>query len=136
MKRIALILVFLLAVSSISPAVASGTVDFSGLSLDALIMLKTWINEEIAERTKDEKKVCVPVGEYIIGADIPAGTYTVINEDSLVAQVSVYSGTGQLVTIYSMKENESIGKITLQTGQNIRITYGPVYFSSYKGLGF
>jgi len=136
MKRIALFLVFLLAVSSVSPAVASGKIDFSDLSLDALIMLKTWINEEIAERTKEEKKVCVPVGEYIISADIPAGVYTVTNESSLVSQVSVYAETGQLVTIYSMKEKESIGKITLQEGQFIRITYGPVYFSTYKGLGF
>lgn len=136
MKRIALFLVFLLAVSSVSPAVASGKIDFSDLSLDALIMLKTWINEEIAERTKEEKKVCVPVGEYIISADIPAGVYTITYEGSGFSQVGLYTKAGQYIAIYNITPNESVGKITLQEGQSIRITYGPVYFSTYKGLGF
>lgn len=136
MKRIALFLVLLLVVSSVPPSVASGRIDFSDLSLDALIMLKTWINEEIEERTKEEKKVYVPMGEYIIGTDIPEGVYTITYEGSGLSQVGLYTKSGQYIAIYNIAPNESVGKITLQEGQSIRITYGPVYFSTYKGLGF
>lgn len=136
MKRIALFLVFLLVVSSVPCTVSAERIDFSGLSLDGLIMLKTWINEEIAERTKNDKEVCVPVGEYIVGADIPVGTYTISNRDSWHAQVHQYTAAGNLIMFYSIGENENIGKISLQDGQIIQITLNSVYFSIYKGLDF
>lgn len=135
MKRVISILVLLLFIS-VPFGVTAERIDFSGLSLDGLIMLKTWINEEIAARTQNGKEVCVPVGEYIVGADIPAGSYSVTYKGSLFAYVYLYTNKGDLITFYSMNENETIGKINLEDGQIVQVLYGPVYFSIYKGLGF
>lgn len=134
MKRIAWFLVFLLVVSFVPASVSAEKIDFSDLSLDQLIMLKTWVTEEIAERTKDEKEVRVPMGEYIIGTDIPSGTYTITCKD-ICAAVSVYSSSGSLMDSYFINENDSIGKINLQQGQVIQTTTA-LYFSTYKGLDF
>jgi hypothetical protein len=136
MKRVISILVLLLFIS-VPLGVTAERIDFSGLSLDALIMLKTWINEEIAERTKYDKAVNVPVGEYIIGADIPVGIYTLtINTQSAV--LMIYSENGQLIGSHIMLKDSSdtIGKITLKNGQIIEIKGSPIVFSTYKGLSF
>lgn len=134
MKRIAWLLVFLLVVSFVPSSVSAEKIDFSDLSLDQLIMLKTWVAEEIAERTKDSKEVRVPMGEYTIGIDIPCGTYTITCKD-VCAGVSVYSSDGSITDTYFMNENDSIGKIELQQGQVIKTTMA-LYFSVYKGLDF
>lgn len=136
MKRIALFLVFLLAVSSAPYTVSAERIDFSDLSLESLIMLKTWVAEEIEARTKNDKEVCVPVGEYIVGADIPVGTYTVTYKGSLLSAVYHYTDKDDPIAFYNINVNESIGKIILKDGQKIQVLYGPVYFSTYKGLGF
>lgn len=134
MKRIAWFLVFLLVVSFVPASVSAEKIDFSDLSLDQLIMIKTWVTEEIAERTKDKKEVRVPMGEYIIGTDIPSGTYTITCKD-FCASVSVYSSSGSLIDLYFINENDSIGKINLQQGQIFKTTT-ELYFSAYKGLDF
>lgn len=135
MKRVILILVLLLFIS-VPLGVTAERIDFSGLSLDALIMLKTWINEEIAARTQNGKEVYVPMGQYIVGSDIPCGTYTITNKDSYMVGVSHLSSTGEYIKVHAVSGNNCIGKIVLQDGERIDIQYGPVYFSIYKGLGF
>lgn len=136
MKRMALFLVFLLIVSSAPCTVSAERIDFSDLSLDSLIVLKTWVAEEIAARTKNDKEVRVPVGEYIVGDDIPVGTYTITNKGTSYAYVYQYTAKGDRITYYDLDDNESIGKIVLEDGQIIQVKSSPVYFSTYKGLGF
>ena len=138
MKKVALFLVLLTVVSSITPAVASERIDFSDLSLDGLIMLKTWINEEIAERTKDEKAVRVPTGLYIVGADIPVGTYTItsVSDKIYSTVVKVYNSNGDQISVALLSKGEQIGKLELLIGQYVEIKDGAVEFSTYKGLGF
>ena len=139
MKRFfALFVVLLMVISSVSPAVADGRIDFSDLSLDGLIMLKTWINEEIAERTKNEKAVIVPTGLYIIGEDIPAGTYTITNVSERICStdVRVYDSEGEQIYDAILYNGEQIGKLSLGLGLYVEIANGAVEFSTYKGLGF
>lgn len=138
MKRIALLLVFLLVISPIPASVANEGIDFSDLSLEALIMLKTWINEEIMERTKEMNPVRVPEGMYAIGADIPAGTYTLtcVSDPYFSIGVSVYNSNGEITHTHFLKKNEQIGKLILQHGQILEISDGIVEFTLYKGLGF
>ena len=136
MKKVALILVFLLVISSAFNAFASEGIDFSTLSTEDLIRLKTQINEEIAKRAKDEKPVYVPMGEYIVGYDIPERIYTIKNTGTYCVIIKILSAEGECIKTYTVYKGEYIGKIELQKYQRITIEYGGVSFYSYQGLGF
>ena len=85
--------------------------------------------------TNAEKTVVVPVGEYYIGEDIPAGTYTLHSEK--YATIELYKdreGT-RFNTSYTCEEPDfTIGKLTLPDGIMVRIKNAPLSFSPYKGL--
>jgi len=108
---------------------------FGTCSTDLLLQVKSVIDVELASREDLNKEVDVPQGLYIIGIDIPAGTYT-ITAAGEIAMVTLYTSDDNLITMHSMYEGEAIGKIDLQFGQKIEITGSAVVFSTYKGLGF
>lgn len=94
MKRLfAVILSIVLLLGSLSAFAEA--VDLKSLDDTALIDLLAAVQQEIAER-HIEKSANLPEGSYIVGKDIPAGTYdiTVTYKGSMWMDVYIYPGTG------------------------------------------
>lgn len=126
-----LYLLFALMLSTVTFAHAE-TFDLSGMSYDELIALHKQVS--IAIMQSDEwKEVTVPVGEYVVGEDIPAGAYTLTAHN--LTDIEVYSN-GKCVHNHCLASSEQVGKLSLQDGQVVKIKYGSVVFSPYIGLGF
>lgn len=131
------LLTLILALALILPAVALAEVpDISGLTVDELIEL----NHLIQQRLFSEKLingVSVPPGSYVIGEDIPAGTYRVeitggtgyfdLNRDSKGWLIkSGLTGSGYNVT--------EIGKITFEDGNTLDLYNSTFILFPYTGL--
>ena len=98
-----------------------------------LRLLLAVVEHELQRRGFAKGEVTVPVGEYIVGEDIPAGTYTLTAHN--LTDIEVYSGS-KCVHNHCLTSSEQIGKLPLQDGQVVKIKYGSVVFAPYKGLGF
>lgn len=134
MKMPVRVLSLVLAVILFVPIVAHAEIDLSEYSTTELIILITQANTELFSR--ENAKFSVPMGEYIIGVDIPAGTYTLTIE-GLVGNIAMYSEDGRILDSYLLMDGrDTVGKVELQVGQRIEISNGPITFSTYKGLGF
>ena len=133
-KIVALLLALLLCLGSF-PAFAA--VDLSAYTQEELLALRDSINQELLKRGI-EKEVTVPNGMYIVGVDIPAGTYTLKPNGYAVCKVwkSVSSKYSFFSEGVSESDNEYIGKLILIEGNIVEITYGSFVFSPYQGLGF
>jgi hypothetical protein len=97
--------------------------------------------DEQAALTEDFEPLEVPIGEYIVGEDLPAGTYRIdyVNWPGIVMvwpseaekKDEYYSFTfNQTIN----KNNKTIGKLKLEAGNVISVS-SAVLFSVYKGLG-
>ena len=84
----------------------------------------------------------LPAGEYKIGADIPAGNYTIMIQEGN-ANLSVwgskfqdYNKNGGLLFsfILDVEDNAVLGKLTLEEG-NVFVLYGPAIIEVYEGVG-
>lgn len=107
--------------------------DLSRFSYRELLELRQQVDFAIAQ-TGEWQQVVVPPGEYIVGIDIPAGSYTVTLEGNL-SDIEVYSD-GKRIHDHCLTDADRIGKLPLQDGQVVRIKYGNLLFTPYKGLGF
>lgn len=110
MKRTvcALAMVLVLLCSMVSCAGAT-EIDLSGMSFDELLQLKEEINMQLWKSDKWQS-VTVPAGVYLIGRDIPAGTWTISASEG--ASLTVKQGN----------------KLS-ETGNTIEYSYGCVYES-------
>ena len=81
----------------------------------------------------------VPVGEYKVGADLPAGSYSVRCADG-VSVVTVSCDNERdlkfLIEILHSDQNEYIGQLILQEGYTVKIRNGSAYFSAPSGIIF
>ena len=84
-------------------------------------------------------------GQYKVGEDIPAGSYTITNETNSTAQFHVYkvaykdySNNGLLASEVLVPKDGStqIGKVTLEDGNVVDIMYEKLTFQPYKGIAF
>lgn len=108
--------------------------ELSQLNTNEIAVMEMLLEREIQRRSDFSKEVVVPMGEYIVGEDIPAGIYTVVTGDGY-CNLEVYSN-GKKIYDYDSLESKTIGKLTLKDGQTVHIKYDSVTFSPYKGLGF
>lgn len=113
-------------------------IDLSKYSKEELIELNALIAKEMLDRGF-EKQATVPVGKYIIGQDLPAGTYT-LKPAKDGFKIRVYSDvnhTGDYEWIHSdyVSSDEYIGKIELLDGQVLEIDAN-VVFILYTGIDF
>lgn len=106
---------------------------FSDYSDNYLKLLIATMRIELQQRGFTQGEVTVPVGEYIVGADIPAGTYMLTAHN--LTDIEVYSNS-KCVHNHCLTSSEQIGKLPLEDGQVVKIKYGSVVFAPYKGLGF
>jgi len=122
MKKV--IAVMFAAVMLFSAACAE--TDLSGLSYDELVDLQKKISTEIMSRP-EWKAVEIPIGEWIVGKDIPEGYYSIIPQGSLVIVNGYSDGIKSLSNVlftYVLSEDENVGKVFLPEGcllENSRI---------------
>lgn len=127
------LIIFALVIASLIPVVAFADVDLGSMSYDELITLNGQLFKEIMSRP-EFKEVNVPTGSYVVGSDIPAGTYS----------LGLASGTfGSMIRINDFQEaysvtssDPSVGKVTLKDGDAVDISMGSIVFKPYVGLGF
>ncbi len=91
-KMMALVLSILVLLAGFTTAMAVGTIDFSGYSLEELLEISSDLADEIASRPGGEK-IVLGAGQYKIGESLPAGVYSfkfVQNGDSDVSRTDYY----------------------------------------------
>lgn len=131
MKKFLLVLLLVCMI----PVFASAA-DLKDLSFDELVKLRNEINAEIVTRP-EWKETEVPAGQWIVGEDIPAGTYCLTpTKTTLVTvwkkAVNDYSGGGLL---FNEVLREKYGKIRLEPGWIISFSE-TLIFSTPASLGF
>ena len=120
---------FLLAVLLLVPICACAEVDVKALSTDELIKLRASIVDELMARG-EMKSANVPAGEYTVGEDIPAGSYSITTDQILVTVIiNEYEG------MYVVSPDSPVGKITLKDGDKFQIS-GNIVLEKYAGLSF
>lgn len=137
-KIIAVLLILWLLIPS---ALGEG-IDLSKLSYDELTALRRSIEAEIMSRP-EWKEITVPAGEWEVGVDIPAGSYSIEMATNKSGNLLVWgkakndykSNGGLLVNISIVPDNRVIGKINLKGGTILDITCA-VIIRPVKGLGF
>lgn len=120
---------FLFAVLLLLPIFASAEMDVKSLSTEELLALRVSIVDELMARG-EMKSAKVPAGEYIVGEDIPAGSYSITTDQILVTIV-----IGDYDGMYVVSPDSPVGKLTLKAGDKIQFT-GGVMLTKFAGLSF
>ena len=134
MKKLASFCIMILLMFSFSSAESI----FSPFSYDELILLSQALNAEIVSRPEWEGTT-IPAGQWVIGKDIPAGTYS-IRTDKLVG-VTVWRKevqnftNGGMVFNELIDENNPYGKLKLETGWILEISL-PITLAPPAALTF
>lgn len=117
------------------PVIALADVDLSAMSFDELKALQIALNNEIVSRP-EWKEVTVPGGTWIVGKDIPAGSYS-LHPTSEGGYVRVYNNDGRMIIYQGIRDEEnSIGKLDLLDGYAVEISRGSLIFAPAITLGF
>ena len=163
-KCFLLILAVMLVFASVTGASAS-SIDLSGLTLDELIDLRQRITMAMWE-TDAYQEVVVPPGLWVVGEDIPAGTWTIKCADTRSEDPDLYvcyfkygqklnergneikraSDHYDSITLYNPNGKYSVDQlteypVTLYDGDYVQIEkgWGSALFTTYLGkpaLGF
>ena len=152
MKKIICILL-LVCVTAFATA---ESIDLSGMSFDELVALKERINLAIWE-CQEWQEVTVPVGLYIVGEDIPEGTWTIrpatehftvikfgdtLKPNGIDIDYSEYYGKGEANSPESRLTSASDPlefTFTAKKGTYIQVEFAPALFTPFAGkpgLGF
>lgn len=116
-------------------AFASAETDLASMPFDELYALRHKVDAEIMSRP-EWKEVTVPAGQWTVGEDIPAGTYS-ISPSGRGAYVRFIDAKGGLIDSHIIRsESNAIAKITLPVGYVVEVDDGVVIFAPPKGLGF
>ena len=153
MKRALCIIMALVLVLALAPA-AFADVDLSGMTFDELVALKDQINLALWN-SADWQEVTVPQGVWEIGADIPAGKWTILPTPFADTYIKIGSETKNGGTEVNSKVSQRIKdkdyrdfdaskditswNVELEAGQFLQVDYGPAVFTPYAGkpsLGF
>ena len=137
MKRILSVIVAVIMMSSFAFAEEYDFSALKTLTYDDLVILQKAVEKEIMSRP-EWKEVDVPSGDWKVGEDIPAGTYS-IKTNSFMAMVDVWKKekndyTNQELSAVLTKDSP-IGKVELKDGWTVSVTYS-VIFSPFVSLGF
>ena len=153
MKKLLALILILVCVTSCA---AAESIDLSGLSFDELVALKERINLAIWE-CQEWQEVTVPQGLYVVGEDIPEGTWTIkaatdhftaisfgdtLAENGIEVAYSKNYGSGAAYSKDSRIYRESDPlefTFTAKKGDYVLVDYAPALFTPYTGkpdLGF
>lgn len=152
-------LLLLLSISVPSFALSADDIDLSGLSYEELVRLRDRINLAMWESSEWEE-VEVPIGVWQVGADIPAGHWTIAAADGVwcsIARSRFLDSTGKEVeygsgsnyfseilthpdnSTYDPKTDPVSVDLVLSDGEYLVVDNGNVVFTPYSGkasLGF
>ena len=139
MKRclVCFLLIFFVFIFSTNIAFAVDPIDFASFTDDELLVLQAQITAEIESRGLTDKKVNqLSSGSYVVGTDIPAGSYTFrkIPGDDYTAVLYVYNSDDLENSVSSGSASESGCMLNLQEGQILRITWTAVNASKFVPL--
>ena len=151
-KLISYLCVFALVLALLPAAFAEW--DLSGLSYDDLVALKDQVQRAMWD-SADWQEVTVPQGVWEVGADIPAGKWTILAVPSGHTYIKIGPETkngGTEVNFkvtqriedkdykdYDASEDVTSWNVELEEGQFLQVDYGPCIFTPYAGkpsLGF
>lgn len=153
MKKTICILLLLVCMTSFA---AADSIDLSGMSFEELIALKEQINLAIWS-CQEWQEVTVPEGIYIVGQDIPEGTWTIraatdhftvikfgdtLEPNGIEVAYSKYYGKGEAYSKNSRLYIESDPlefTFTAKKGDYVQVEYAPALFTPFTGkpdLGF
>lgn len=143
MKKVICIILIL----CISPVICLAEVDLSGMTYKELVSLRDQINLAIWN-SQEWQEVTVPQGEWEVGKDIPAGTWTVHCAVAHYGMVRITNGgsykESEVLTSpdyknYKKGVDVSEYSFTVEDGDVIIITDCDMVFTPYAGkpdLGF
>lgn len=153
MKKVITICITLFLILTLVPA-AFADVDLSGMSFDELVALKDQINLALWN-SAEWQEVEVPQGVWDVGADIPAGKWTIkalpgantsirIGNELKDGGTSVNMKISQTIkdaaySYYNPASDVTTWSVTLEAGQYLEVSSGPAVFTPYAGkpsLGF
>lgn len=153
MKKLAIVL---LSVCMAISCAYSESIDLSGLSFDELVALKERINLAIWE-CDEWQEVTVPEGIYVVGEDIPEGTWTIkaatdhftvvkfgdkLEPNGIDIAYSNKYGSGEAYSEKSRITRDSDPlefTFTAKKGDYVQVDYAPALFTPFTGkpdLGF
>lgn len=156
MRKITAMLLVLLVIGSMSVQVFAETFDLSGFSWEQLLELKAAISKEQLSRDEWEE-VTVPEGVWVVGEDIPAGTWTVRCKSGYLGTIVwgdkldesghdiAYGKHRDSASVHNPDhdwvEDDDLQEYTFEAvdGLYIVIKYGPLVFTPFTGkpdLGF
>lgn len=149
-----MLLICLIIISMVIIPCYAENIDLSGMTLNELIALKDQINLAIWN-SNEWQEVTVPQGEWVVGEDIPAGTWTVkcadINQTNYMMKecdltITSDEDTNWVIVYNPNHQDYAAGEVTevkldLKEGMTviINISYAPAVFTPYAGkpsLGF
>ena len=133
MKRFLIVLVVL---SLFVTCAFAESYDLKSMTTDEIVALQSQIIKELTKRNFPTASFTVPMGEYIVGVDIPAGNYRVIYWGKYISSVEVTDANGDYVCTHALENSAVIGKLPLIEGHTIKILYDKVHFSPYNGIEF
>jgi len=140
MKRFLSLLLVLVLLSSFACA-ENPRAALADLTFEQLYLMIDVVNAEIVSRP-EWKSTTVPAGDWIVGRDIPAGSYSISIIDGKTAYICVKGpATSLWETSFffsqSMTSEEyNIGRIELKDGYSVHIEYHPVLFAPPVTLTF
>ena len=114
MKRLIAVLLVFLFVCTVATADAP---DLSDLTYEQLVALQHYFTAEIMSRP-EWKSITIPAGDWLVGVDIPEGTYSISCDHSSLVDiwengVGNYSGLRFNNTV---SNDSPYGKVELRTG--------------------
>ena len=141
MKKCISVIMIVLLFMAILPIYAiadSQVADIKSLSDDELLALEAAIKEEKIER-KLVKSAQVGAGSYIVGQDIPVGSYTITDDGKYSMNIFVYNDKdaqerdSRIVNLVLWANGEKTGKIELSEGNILEIN-GPIVLTVFDGI--
>ena len=138
------------------PLAASADVDLSGMTFDELVALREQINLAIWN-CQEWQEVTVPQGLYVVGEDIPEGTWTIkaatdhftvikfgdtLEANGIEVAYSKNYGSGEAYSkdSSSYRDSEPLEfTFTAKKGDYVQVDYAPALFTPFTGkpdLGF
>lgn len=105
--------------------------------LHSPMSFSTYDSSSLLVLMENDEPATVYIGEYIVGVDIPAGSYSLSSTSYATIRIYKSEDDAYYYDSYSCdKPDYTIGKITLKDGMKILILHSDMIFNPYKGLGF
>lgn len=126
----------LLVLCSLCAYAFASEAPFEGLTDEQVLLISQMAHNELITRGYIKSAV-VPQGVYIVGVDLPAGTYSV-SQNEYLASVEVFPSETSKNDIfdYTIREDEIIGRLVLENGQRLEVLHSSITLTVYSGLSF